>query len=88
MSLSRQEIVEELLSMYHGHGCCGDPEIERQLLHEAAVAGWDIPGGTTHACPPDGEATMPCCGKTPFEVPRNDRMTLNDERVNCSRAGT
>lgn len=36
-----------------------------------------------HACPSDGGGgLMPCCGKTPFEVPRTDRMT-SDGEVTC-----
>lgn len=37
-----------------------------------------------HACPPDGGGgLMPCCGRTPFEVPRTDRMTVQGELVTC-----
>ncbi len=39
---------------------------------------------TTHHCPPEGESLMPCCGLTPFEVPRTDRMTLAAELVTCT----
>lgn len=36
-----------------------------------------------HACPPEGvSGVMPCCGKTPFEVPRTDRLTSTEE-VTC-----
>lgn len=38
----------------------------------------------THRCPPIGSGVMPCCGRTPFEVPRTDRMTEQDALVNCS----
>lgn len=41
-----------------------------------------MPDGVTHKCPPDGVSAMPCCGKTPFEVPRTDRMTTTGE-VTC-----
>lgn len=37
----------------------------------------------THECPPEGRGTMPCCGLTPFEVPRTDRMTLDESLVTC-----
>ncbi len=37
----------------------------------------------THTCPAWGASTMPCCGKTPFEVPRTDRMTTVASRVTC-----
>jgi hypothetical protein len=26
---------------------------------------------------------MPCCGKTPFEVPTTDGLTINDREVTC-----
>lgn len=34
----------------------------------------DLLGVVTHACPPDGKGVTPCCGKTPFELPRGDRF--------------
>ena len=37
----------------------------------------------THACPPGDSGTMPCCGRTPFEVPGSDRMTLDPALVTC-----
>ncbi len=40
----------------------------------------------THKCPPDGEGVLPCCGKTMFEVPQDDRVTWNDESVDCGKA--
>lgn len=38
----------------------------------------------THACPPGAEIFMPCCGLTPFDVSRWDRITLDPELVTCS----
>jgi len=38
---------------------------------------------TVHQCPPDGRYFMPCCGLTPFELPRTDRMTLDGSLVTC-----
>jgi hypothetical protein len=40
----------------------------------------------THQCPPEGSGIMPCCGKTPFEVPWTDRLTLDPTLVNCTGA--
>jgi hypothetical protein len=37
----------------------------------------------THQCPPDGQGFTPCCGKTPFELPRTDRITLDPSLVTC-----
>jgi hypothetical protein len=39
---------------------------------------------TTHQCPSDnGGGVMPCCGLSPFEVPRTDRITLDPALVTC-----
>lgn len=46
----------------------------------AARAEYVVP--LVHACPAEGSGVMACCGKTPFEVPRSDRMTSNEE-VTC-----
>lgn len=41
----------------------------------------------THRCPvpfaEGGDGTMPCCGRTPFEVPPYHRITLHGELVTC-----
>lgn len=37
---------------------------------------------TVHACPPDGSGLTPCCGRTPFELPRTDRMS-SEAPVTC-----
>jgi acyl-CoA reductase-like NAD-dependent aldehyde dehydrogenase len=39
-----------------------------------------------HACPPDGSGLMPCCGRTPFELPRTDRMSADPTLVTCQPA--
>jgi hypothetical protein len=40
-----------------------------------------------HQAPPDGGGgLMPCCGKTPFEVPGTDRMTADPALVTCMNA--
>lgn len=36
-----------------------------------------------HRCPRKGSGLMPCCGKTPFEVPRWHRMTIRG-KVTCN----
>lgn len=43
-------------------------------------APWEI----VHQCPPDGGQLTPCCGQSPFDLPRRDRMTEAAERVTCS----
>lgn len=41
---------------------------------------------TVHRCPPHGESLTPCCGRTPFELPRTERITVDDLLVTCGRA--
>lgn len=48
--------------------------------HEAIPALADSP---IHQCPRPGSAIMPCCGRTPFEVPRMDRLTTESYLVTC-----
>jgi hypothetical protein len=38
---------------------------------------------SVHRCPPGGSGIMPCCGRTPFEVPLHDRITLDPVEVTC-----
>lgn len=38
---------------------------------------------TVHRCPPTGSGLMPCCGRTPFEVPLTDKMTEDARLVTC-----
>lgn len=39
-----------------------------------------------HACPAKAETAMPCCGRTPFDVPVYHRMTLDPSLVTCGGA--
>lgn len=41
---------------------------------------------TVHACPPDGSGLTPCCGRTPFELPRTDRISSEPAAVTCAPA--
>lgn len=50
------------------------------LVESEAVA-----SETIHQCPPSGSTTMPCCGRTPFEVPSTDRMCTDPEQVTCAK---
>lgn len=38
---------------------------------------------TVHLCPPDGSGVTPCCGRTPFEIPLTDRVTVDELAVTC-----
>lgn len=42
------------------------------------------PAPPIHGCPPDGSGLTPCCGRTPFELPRTDRMTTDPTEVTCA----
>jgi hypothetical protein len=41
------------------------------------------PEARVHAYPRHGSGLTPCCGRTPFELPRDDRMTEDPARVTC-----
>lgn len=43
---------------------------------------------TTHACPLRGHGVTPCCGRTPFELPRTDRLTQISWAINCGMPRT
>ncbi|MFE3326856.1 hypothetical protein [Streptomyces sp. NPDC059176] len=43
------------------------------------------PTPVAHACPPKGSGVMPCCGRTPFEVPRTDRISVDPFEVTCGQ---
>lgn len=41
----------------------------------------------THLCPPDGgDGLMPCCGLSPFDAPRFDKLSEDKEAVTCGGA--
>jgi hypothetical protein len=39
-----------------------------------------------HRCPRFGSGITPCCERTPWELPRTDRMTLDPALVTCKPA--
>ena len=39
---------------------------------------------TVHAVPPFGSGVMPCCGRTLFEAPTDERMTTYEHLVTCA----
>jgi hypothetical protein len=43
----------------------------------------ELLGVVVHACPPDGGQVTPCCGMSPFDLPRTDRMTGDPSAVSC-----
>jgi hypothetical protein len=68
---------------------CIDPG--NRVLFEGTLGACQHPGcpcpmydrATVHRCPPDDGDPTPCCGLTPFEVSRYDRLTLDAEKVTC-----
>lgn len=44
------------------------------------------PDDVVRRCPPEGSGLTPCCGRTPFELPLTDRMTLDPTLVTCQSA--
>lgn len=43
-----------------------------------------VPSTITHLCPEVGSGVTGCCGRTPFELPQTDRLTLDSVAVTCS----
>ena len=39
---------------------------------------------TVHACPPDGSGLMPCCGRSPIDVPLTERISMDGTTVTCT----
>jgi hypothetical protein len=39
----------------------------------------------THQSPPGDSGLMPCCQRSPLDVPAMDRLTNDPERVTCGR---
>jgi hypothetical protein len=62
-----------------------------RVLFEGTLGACQHPGcpcrmydrATVHRCPPGESGRMPCCGLTPAEVSRHDRLTLDAEKVTC-----
>lgn len=40
----------------------------------------------THACPRGSDRLTPCCGRSPFDLPSTDRITLEPANVTCAGA--
>jgi len=37
-----------------------------------------------HACPPSGSGLMPCCGRSPIDVPLTERISMDGTAVTCA----
>lgn len=71
-------------------------ESTRREIDYARRAGKDVqfleppgeprrPAVVVHHCPPRDSSRMPCCGKSPLELPDYDCITLYPELVTCDR---
>lgn len=58
------------------HQTLYDRMVDRYLLPDDRVE-------VVHKCPPGDSGEMPCCGRTPFEVPQYHRMTIDADEVTC-----
>lgn len=57
---------------------------ERVESGDPNCAAWKVTAPSIiHRCPPPGQGITPCCERTPFELPRWHRMTLDDALVTC-----
>jgi len=63
-----------------------DPE--RAAVLRQNLAGPEAAREVVHACPAAGDGLTPCCGRTPFELLRTDRMSADPAAVTCTTAVT
>ncbi|MGW7359431.1 hypothetical protein ACWGI0_23055 [Streptomyces sp. NPDC054802] len=63
---------------------CSWPRTSGALLCDCYVVTDGLAAVVIHACPPDGSGLTPCCGRTPFEIPRSEYMTTVPGRVTCT----
>ena len=72
---------DEYSAAWHAvEGAAGEEGADPGTVLHAVLdrLGIDLPPAPpVHACPPDGSGVTPCCGRTPFELPRTDRMTTD-----------
>lgn len=90
MTLRQQEEAARLVEDYrrvlqeaHHH------DWTMETVSEAAhiIAAWQATHGPlpdVHLCPTGDDGVFQCCGRTPFEVPRTDRVTVDPEFVVCA----
>jgi hypothetical protein len=82
--VSTRELDTGLGKQYTAQCACGLGFLALSPEGRQAAVGRHLLGPeVTHQCPPEGGGLMPCCGQTPFEVARSDRMTLDESLVTC-----
>lgn len=72
-------LVELMPHRLRDYGAPTQPAIDEWFKETAKQPVADV----THAAPPSGSAIMPCCKRTPFEVPALHRMTTDSDKVTC-----
>lgn len=81
---NKEFVYENFCSLLKDHtGPCDNPPNAGGEGRELCERTSPPPCSVVHQCPPDGAGVMPCCGRTPFEVPRTDRMTTDADAVTC-----
>jgi hypothetical protein len=90
LTAERDEMIQRALALSdriekHGSGYCRPGDVfTRELARDIrVVVHCDAPSSVTHQCPPDGSGAMPCCDRTPFEVPDTDCLTSDEGVVTC-----
>jgi hypothetical protein len=75
--------VTLLLSGPDGEPYWLELEPERAAVLRQNLAGPEAAREVVHACPPHGSGLTACCGRTPFELLRTDRMSGDPAAVTC-----
>ncbi|WP_121711616.1 hypothetical protein [Streptomyces sp. E5N91] len=78
LSVKAYKLTEGLHDLAHfvAKGRLREAEIlDREAAELRRVADETAATETVHGCPPDGSGLTPCCGRTPFELPRTDRIS-------------
>lgn len=74
--LVRRDLASKDLACWCPPPADGEPDV----CHAAVLLAIANP---VHARPPEGSGVTPCCGESPFDLPRTDRITEDPEQVTC-----
>lgn len=64
-------------------GVMDTPDLAELVV--AAVNARTNQSEVTHRCPTGDGMLTPCCHRSPLELPRTDRLTVDDALVTCAR---
>lgn len=80
---------ERISTSVESHASSPISEAEAVVTQPENKLGANRPAATynevVHECPPGDLGLMPCCGRTPFEVPAYHRLTADRTAVSCGR---